>query len=163
MDKIKYFLKCNEEIWDYIKPIVSKYNYIYSTPTLSPNWEKYPYLTYEYDGIIGILSNTETISENDKIVGIAEFIDIIKNKNNHIKGIPLKPGMQIETNDNYVYIVFPIKYNKFAVILHGSDYWDTVDNFLNTLNSNHFITKIYDITDDTVLCNGKILWDITNI
>lgn len=152
MDKIKFFLKCNKEIWDYIKPIVSKYNYIYSTSTLSPHWDKYPYLTYECDGMTGILSNTENVSENDKIVGIAEFIDIIKNKNNHIKGIPLKPGMIIETESSGIYIAVPTNNTiAFANISLGGILYN---NELELAD----IKIIRNISNNSNIYNGEILW-----
>lgn len=87
-----------------------------------------------------------------------------------LKGVKIKPGMVIETKlfakidrtdfRTDFYIVFPLKYDKLAVINIYTGVLRTLKNFVERFDND--IVKIYDLQTyipDSGIVTNKILWE----
>lgn len=79
-----------------------------------------------------------------------------------IKGVKIKPGMSIETKSFGsidLYIVFPLKHDKLAVVNIYTGVLRTLKNFVECYDND--IVKIYDLQTyipDSGIVTNKVLW-----
>lgn len=155
-------IKCNEEMWEYIRPYLEEWGY-YSHSVFDGNWDEYPLLVLEIYSSLTTYNNTfetnSTIFNRELITDVEEFLEraaelkgfTYKRKDTMvINGIEIKPGMVIITKDNVPYIAFPTHIGMaFTNNITGG--W--------TLNIPCNITFIRDLARDGSLYSGKILWE----
>lgn len=104
MEKIPC-IKCNSELWEYIRPFLARWNYY--NICITNNWDTYPILVVNYTGIIGKVSNVCDVAQRDRelVIDVEEFLE----KAAKLKGFTykrkdmkeftlkdLKPGMVVE-------------------------------------------------------------------
>lgn len=153
-------IKCNEEMWEYIRPYLISWGYIDRT---YHNWTTYYVLVINDAGDLGICNNYNNynrIAYNREVVtDVEEFLeraaelkgftykrkDIMK-----INGIEIKPGMVITTANRGSFIAFPTHIG-MALTNNKSGGWTT------SIPCN--ITQIRDLAENGDLCSGKVLWE----
>lgn len=153
-------IKCNEEMWEYIRPYLISWGYIDHT---YPNWTTYYVLVINDAGDLGICNNynrDNRLDYNREVVtDVEEFLKRAaelkgftykREEIMNINGVEIKPGMVIITKDNVPYIAFPTHMGMaFTNNITGG--W-TLDIPCN-------ITFIRDLARDGSLYSGKILWE----
>lgn len=152
-------IKCNEEMWTYIKPYLIEWGY-YSHQLFTNNWVQYPLLILigkqRYNNTVednGTIANRELVTDVEEFLERAAALKGFTYKRKdimEINGIKIKPGMVIITANNIAYIAFPTKEGMaFINTSRGSWYKNTPDN----------IVKIRDLSEGGRIDNGTILWE----
>lgn len=142
MEKIPC-IKCNEEMWEYIKPYLKKWGYVGNTTS---NWNSFSILVINDIGKLGIYNNYDIPREEsynrELVIDVEEFLEraaalkgfTYKRKIMKINGIEIKPGMSIyiyEKNYSHLYIVFPIEDGLGLVPYKEGGKWIGLSEFLD--------------------------------
>ena len=170
MEKIPCIV-CDQELWDYVTPILEEFGYIPSNYYCGERLEDNPLLIINgFDGNLDYMPKVynnyglEASKEHNRelVTNVEEFLEraanlmskTYKNKNvMKINGIEIKAGMGIHIFDessNNLFIVFPTR-KGLGVIAYGEAYhWDYLNSFLET----HF----NDIVAIRSAVDGEIIW-----
>lgn len=168
MEKIPC-IKCNSQLWEYIKPYLERWGYIISGIT---DWTSFPILVLNFDGIFGECSNVGNISKNRELLtDVEKFLEEAAKLKGHtykrknimeINGIEIKPGMviEIEIDDKSIsYVVFPLLDGELGMISYSKSSWDRIEYFIRHYSSK--IVCIHDLTSTELggLTSGEVLWE----
>lgn len=155
-------IKCNDEMWEYIKPYLISWGYNI-THVFSTQFLDRPFLVINDMGDFNDCANYESPSEStynrEVVTDVEEFLKRAaelkgftykREEIMNINGVKIKPGMIIITKDNVPYIAFPTHMGiAFTNNITGG--W-TLDIPCN-------IAFIRDLARDRNLYSGKILWE----
>lgn len=173
MEKIPC-IKCNPELWEYIKPYLEEWEY--DTSSVTPSWDTCPTLVINSGGDLGTCCNFSVpglqVFNRELVVEVKEFLEraaklrgyeykpknVIMNMTVKLMGIEVKPGMGIylhNTTAKNLYIVIPTK-DGLAVVAYGqSCTWMNIRDFI--LRYVNDIVAICDLPCNQVI-EGEFLW-----
>lgn len=161
MEKIPC-IKCDKELWKYIRPYLLKWGYL---DKVTGNWPNYPFVVINECGCLGVCNNysNSVIKDFNRelIYDVEEFLKraaelkgfIYKKKGiMEINGIEIKPGMVIKTDNNEIYIAVPAE-EGMALLNARTCSWKTTPP--ENIKIIRGVTKLKSCFTDS----GKILWE----
>lgn len=171
MEKIPC-IKCNSQLWEYIKPYLEKWGYIISGIV---DWTAFPILVLNFDGIFGECSNVEKVNASAKnrelVTDVEKFLEEAAKlkgytyKRNNMKKFTkadLKSGMVVETARKKKALVVN------NMIIYNTSF-DNLENYKEDLTNRIIpeldIIKVYEQSDfwgrglSNGIEHGELLWE----
>lgn len=116
-------IKCNSQLWEYIKPYLEKWGYIISGIV---DWTSFPILVLNFDGIFGECSNVENISTNRELLtDVEKFLEEAAKLKGHTYKRNNMKTITIQISDDCEIQIVKKEEKKETVI---RTYQDLIDN-----------------------------------
>lgn len=166
-------IKCNPQMWEYVKPILRYLGFHISWANNDPSdWIYYPYLSANFCGEPTRVSFTASSNFRDLFTDVEDFLEaaakligktyIKKYTMNKFTKKDIKPGMVVRVRAGYYYIAIPV--GEGVINLVRDEGFLFLDDYNDDLtNSEPYIPNLYDIMEVRVPnARSKSLNDIFN-